>query len=93
MLDEMTDYSTRCHKADNLVTLLTGRSWNSCRDKKPDFFPAGLNYTTKEWPLIHRVTALIRSGRDVPISHIFDLEEIIEKAEYKDHIILHKLKT
>jgi len=85
----------RIHKARLLImTLLDVRAdlrYAGYSQKRPHSLPAGVNYSCKEWVLIQRVLSNLKSGMDVSILWIFDLEELEEK--YRDYLMLAKFEN
>lgn len=85
----------RRHRAMGVMCQLIGSrvvSWRKLllSTKRPESLPKGINFTAKEWLLIHDVAGEIFDGTDISILEIFDLEEMVEK--YSPHLMLAKLE-
>lgn len=83
----------RTSKAVNFLTALLGPWWKRWTyvTTKPLTLPKGINYTRKEWCLLHYIMFLVIHKRDVSISYLFLLEEMENK--YKNNLMLAKLQS
>jgi hypothetical protein len=80
--------SERIHKARLLFMTLVGSDRYAGSRKRPTTLPSGINYTNAEWGAIWQVANLFRWTKDIPITLIFELEEIENK--YRDQLMLAK---
>lgn len=95
MADRLSTREERLAEGRHLLKLILGTPpvWTTGMNRKPAFFPSGLNYTPKEWLAINHARRCLLNRNDVPIWALFDLREIVENPAYNEFIVMNALAT
>jgi hypothetical protein len=84
----------RRKKAKALLYTLLGQRWTlayTMYTRRPSTLPKGVNYTSKEWQVMHEAIHAINWKNDISINILFDLEDM--ETKYRNHLMLAKFES